>query len=238
MTEFKEQGNTILLVTHDLATVQSWCDAAAWIDEGRVRWQGGPSEVVARYRRTVAEEEMAQHPTPPPEDGNGSIQADASSETKGSAGKELPDQEPIHRWGNGRLEISAVRILDQSGSERAVFDSEDPMILEMDFLTKESIVNVVFGIAVYRSDHVLVYGTNTLVDEIRVPRPLPARGTVRLEVGRLGFTDGNYAIDVAAHTEQGENYDYHRLLYQFAIRSSTRDIGVSRPPHRWTVTAS
>jgi len=50
MEEFKDQGKTILLVTHDLATVESWCHQALWLEGGKVQALGDPKEVVARYR--------------------------------------------------------------------------------------------------------------------------------------------------------------------------------------------
>ena len=50
MEEFKERGKTILLVTHDLATVESWCHQALWLEEGKVRALGDPHEVVSQYR--------------------------------------------------------------------------------------------------------------------------------------------------------------------------------------------
>jgi lipopolysaccharide transport system ATP-binding protein len=54
MREFRTSGRTIVLVTHGLSTVESWCDSAVWIDGGRVRMQGPPREVVGEYRRAIA----------------------------------------------------------------------------------------------------------------------------------------------------------------------------------------
>ena len=51
MEEFKEGGKTILLVTHDLATVESWCHQALWLEGGKVRALGEPREVVKRYHK-------------------------------------------------------------------------------------------------------------------------------------------------------------------------------------------
>jgi lipopolysaccharide transport system ATP-binding protein len=63
MKEFKQSGKTIVLVTHDLGTVQSWCDCAAWIDGGRVREVGDPAKVVASYRAAVAAAEAGPSET-------------------------------------------------------------------------------------------------------------------------------------------------------------------------------
>ncbi|MBC7217952.1 MAG: ABC transporter ATP-binding protein [Candidatus Caldatribacterium sp.] len=51
--EFKRRGKTILLVTHDLTTVESWCHQALWLERGRVRALGDPKQVVEAYKASV-----------------------------------------------------------------------------------------------------------------------------------------------------------------------------------------
>ncbi|MBX7114385.1 MAG: ABC transporter ATP-binding protein [Myxococcaceae bacterium] len=53
MYEFKAQKKTIVLVTHDLGTIERWCDHAVWIDGGVTRQVGAPAAVVAAYREAV-----------------------------------------------------------------------------------------------------------------------------------------------------------------------------------------
>ncbi len=62
MDEFKRQKKTILLVTHNLMSVQSWCDQAAWLDAGRVRAVGPAAKVVAAYRDAVERAEAGPAP--------------------------------------------------------------------------------------------------------------------------------------------------------------------------------
>jgi len=52
MDEFKEQGKTILLVTHDLAIVKTWCHQALYLDRGEVHAIGKPCEVIELYMGT------------------------------------------------------------------------------------------------------------------------------------------------------------------------------------------
>lgn len=53
INEFKESGTTIVLATHDLKTVESWCQQALFLDHGMVVALGDPVEVVAKYRKLV-----------------------------------------------------------------------------------------------------------------------------------------------------------------------------------------
>ena len=49
MQQFRERGATIILVTQALDIVQSYCDRAAWIDEGRVIEVGPVDGVVDKF---------------------------------------------------------------------------------------------------------------------------------------------------------------------------------------------
>lgn len=49
--EMKEQGKTIVLVTHEMATVETYCHRAMLIDNGNIQHVGDPGEVGMRYLR-------------------------------------------------------------------------------------------------------------------------------------------------------------------------------------------
>jgi ABC-2 type transport system ATP-binding protein len=49
--EKRRAGKTIVLVTHDMATVQSFCDRAMLIHDGEVQYLGDPEETALRYYR-------------------------------------------------------------------------------------------------------------------------------------------------------------------------------------------
>ena len=47
----RRAGKTLVLVTHDMSTVESLCDRAMLIDEGEMRYLGDPGETAMRYYR-------------------------------------------------------------------------------------------------------------------------------------------------------------------------------------------
>jgi ABC-type polysaccharide/polyol phosphate transport system ATPase subunit len=46
---FREEGKTVVLVTHSLRLIERFADRALLLFNGRVRGLGPPSEVIARY---------------------------------------------------------------------------------------------------------------------------------------------------------------------------------------------
>ena len=53
MNAFKEMGRTIILVTHDLKTVQDWCDKAVWLHGGKLQMAGNPAAVTEAYMQDI-----------------------------------------------------------------------------------------------------------------------------------------------------------------------------------------
>jgi ABC-2 type transport system ATP-binding protein len=52
MRQFRDQGTTTLLVTHDSNTVEKLCSRALWLERGQVKALGPSGEVVSLYRQS------------------------------------------------------------------------------------------------------------------------------------------------------------------------------------------
>jgi ABC-2 type transport system ATP-binding protein len=48
--EFREQGRTVVIVSHALGTLAKMCDRAAWIQHGDLKSVGKPDDVIEQYR--------------------------------------------------------------------------------------------------------------------------------------------------------------------------------------------
>jgi ABC-type polysaccharide/polyol phosphate transport system ATPase subunit len=49
MRQFKEQGRTMIVVSHDIETIKSFCTRAVFLDRGMVKARGPAEEVVEEY---------------------------------------------------------------------------------------------------------------------------------------------------------------------------------------------
>ena len=49
MTEFKQQGKTIIFVSHSIGQVKSFCDKLLWLEFGRVKAYGDVSDIIPLY---------------------------------------------------------------------------------------------------------------------------------------------------------------------------------------------
>ncbi len=51
--EFKQQGKTILFVSHDLSSIEKYCDKAILLDHGRNVGEGTPIDIINKYKKIM-----------------------------------------------------------------------------------------------------------------------------------------------------------------------------------------
>ncbi|MDF2991610.1 MAG: transporter ATP-binding protein [Microbacterium sp.] len=51
--EMREEGRTVILVSHSMSTVRDMCDQVAWLDAGQLRGAGDATPVIEAYNATV-----------------------------------------------------------------------------------------------------------------------------------------------------------------------------------------
>jgi ABC-type polysaccharide/polyol phosphate transport system ATPase subunit len=54
MVELRRRGTTIILVSHNMQTIEQMCDRACLLVRGRLEAEGDPGKVVARYREVLS----------------------------------------------------------------------------------------------------------------------------------------------------------------------------------------
>ena len=59
LLQFKQEGKTIFVVSHNLNAVKSLCERAIWLDRGRIIKDGEAEQVIAKYREAVEEWERS-----------------------------------------------------------------------------------------------------------------------------------------------------------------------------------
>ena len=49
MLELKDQGKTMVFVTHSMGTVRKLCSRAVWLKDGKIKMDGDTNQVVDEY---------------------------------------------------------------------------------------------------------------------------------------------------------------------------------------------
>jgi lipopolysaccharide transport system ATP-binding protein len=211
MNEFRRSGKTIVLVTHDLSTVQSWCDTAAWIDGGRIRMYGAARDVVPEYRRAVAAAEAESQKT-----GHSALD---------QPGLALPETNSVVTDVPPLAQVRAVRVKDAAGATPSEFKADEALTVELDWTLRQK-AQLTCGLDVMSADGRLVFSTSWQAGERE-----SGQGTVRLELKRLGLGGGVY--ELLATAAGGGETSSPTLRHALHVAPSA-GVGLIRPELRWT----
>ena len=214
INEFRRNGKTIIFVSHDLATVERICDEVIWLKNGKIEMRGYPKRVVDAYLEYVGHKDEKR------------------SQVRHEEEEKTAADNREKRWGSKEIEIKNVRMFDARGVEKYLFDAKESLVFEFDVLAKQTEDDFVFGIGIYNSEGTLCYGSNTLLEEF-ASRSISGTGKVRVVIPSFQLINGTYFLDVAVHKRDGYPFDYHHFQYTFKVISPSRDVGISRVPHRW-----
>ncbi|WCN38092.1 ABC transporter ATP-binding protein [Aneurinibacillus uraniidurans] len=147
LKELKEEGKTILFVSHDVVSVSTLCDKCLLISEGRLLSEGQPRKVINEYIRIISSDESKRTT-------NSNIalmENEAKSEDVGIE---------EYRYGSGGAIIKGIKFFGSNDSESLVY-TLDYFSIEVDVEFRESFMNPVIGFYIKNKRGVELYSGNT-----------------------------------------------------------------------------
>ncbi len=232
--DFKRRKKTLIMVTHDLGSVQKLCTDVVWLSHGVQKELGPADKIIGSYLMAVAEREEARYASQH-KDAKNALDETATGEageSPESSSVTAPPNAQAKRWGTREIEITRVTILDDTGRERYIFQTGEAVSIKIDFIAHELIKQPVFGIGFHLSDGTWCYGTNTHLEKVFI-RDVQGSGSVTVRFPHLNFIENTYLLSVAIHAPDEKPYDYHNKSYKIAFRSLIKDAGIFRLDHEW-----
>ena len=168
MGEVAHGGRTVILVSHNMASIESLCDSCLLLDSGRLRRKGHSGEVIREYL---------------------SAQAGAQSGNKsllGHPGRQS-DSESI---------MKSVMLGSDGMTALTVVPMGAPLSIAVDFEKKSGPFCPVLGVVVKTSQGWRVFGINNrFVGGYRFEEAI-TRGTITCNIDELPLMPGTYLIDL------------------------------------------
>ncbi|MEA2637571.1 MAG: lipopolysaccharide transport system ATP-binding protein [Chloroflexota bacterium] len=212
---YKREGKTIVLVSHDLGALEEYCDRVLLFNHGQVIADGPAAEVTSAYHRMIAEHSMA-----------------TAQERSTVSVLRDPTQSDARA-----VEIMSVSLLDAKGQPSRGFDSGAPMTLAVQLLAHRDVGDFVCGMAIRRTDGLLVAGTNTLLDHVSVPSNPPGGIiSIRYNIDSLPLLAGGYIVQVSAHDiADSVMYDFSDAAASFHVGDTGGHVGLLEMRGAWEV---
>lgn len=233
--EMRKKGTTILVVTHDMGTIDRLCDYGIWLDHGIKLDEGQPRYIQNRYQEFMAGEQEQRKRL---ENGENlqKNESDANDEIILKNKIEIQDiTEFGDHFGTGDVIITGVKVLDEKGIDKRSFQSGDSVRLSVSYKAQVPLdgLRVNVGLEIHSKDGTYIYGTNSARDGSD-PLEIKENGVLEVLFQNLNLLEGEYTIGVAfANQEETVSYDHYNELVELKIFSEKRDIGLMRVKHNF-----
>ena len=212
--QFRDQGTTLLFVSHSPSAIKTLCNRAILLDRGTVLRDDVPDVVLDYYNAIIARRE-AEH----------AIRVEEAETGVRST-----------RSGNSDANITMIDVLDAKGrSARALRASESAQIV-LDVHVKRDLPELTAGILLRDALGNDVFGTNTFHHGQVIPAPTAgSEWRLRFDIASLALGRGSYSISAALHshdTHVADNYDWwdQALVFQVVPGEHPLSIGVCDLP--------
>lgn len=202
LEEIREQGVTILFVSHDLGLVKRLCNRAALMLNGEIVTQGDPAEVVNRYIALVHDQRF-----------------DASSH-----------QDRGVRHGDGGSTIERLRLLNNRDEDSTSFRAGDTITLHAAVRFHRACEHPMVGVLIRSRLNVDVFGTNTRIEGVDLGSfDAGDLAEFRFRIP-CWLTRQEYTITVAIQNEDGTSQDWRDDILSFQVVDSEARAGLVQMP--------
>ena len=210
--EFREQGTTLLIVSHDRGAIQNLCDRAILLERGFVIKDGKPEEVMDFYNALIAERE------------NATVEV-----------KRLEDCRMQTTSGTGEARVAAIELRNEKGETVDYINVGEPVRLQVEIRLHADLPELVFGYMIKDRLGQPVFGTNTHHLKVELAQ-LKKGDLVKLVFSfpaNIGL--GSYSVSTALHvadTHLATNYEWRDQALMFNVVNLNREqfVGVSWIP--------
>ncbi len=221
LNDLREQGCTILLVTHAMGDVEQFCQRAILLNAGRAEFQGNAVEAVKRYYLI----QQTANPLVPLGDAPGTTAA--------------PQPETVEAWplssSQFGMEISAqvstgaahcvrVAVTDAGGTPTTSFEQGQAAVFWYEFRLESPLEVPLGGITIHNERGAIVHGKGSLEYGSRAPERVPSGATIRFkQTVQMDIAMGEYTFEVGLASMPATLFAVkHRLAIDELYASVTR----------------
>jgi lipopolysaccharide transport system ATP-binding protein len=202
--QFRQEGTTLLIVSHDKAAIMAICDRAILLHQGEIRTEGAPDMVLDVYNALIADKEQQNL-----------LQL-------GSVGEKV---QVIS--GTGEASILEVSLLGSQGRASDVIAVGEAVCLRIQMKTNADMPELVVGYAIKDRLGQTIFGSNTHhLGQVLYALPAQSVRTVDFAFN-ANLGPGNYSIAVALHASDvhtTHSYEWRDLALFFSVSN------VDKPP--------
>lgn len=223
---FKNEGKTIVIVSHDLGTIETICDRVYLLDNGLLVSEGHPVNVISEYHKILYKKEERGL----------RLEEKEPAQEEIAAQEEMPSVSEPNRWGSGEAEITSIEFFNDQNTKKDVFRTGDFMKVRINYIAHKRIKKPVFGIAFYREEGIHINGPNTKTSNYNIDY-IEGEGFIEYIINSIPFLPGPYLFTASLYDYSCLHaYDHWERCFRLNVIESDKikeRYGVVYIPSEW-----
>lgn len=211
--EFKKMGKTILFVSHDLGSVNKYCDRVILLNNGVKLKEGKPAEIIDIYKKLLVNQMDDNNAFIKTDESTGEIEDTREKGELGRPWKTCYTINPnVQEYGNRRAEIIDFAIMDDKGTYTNILSKEKEFTIKVKVKFHEKVDNPIFAYTIKNLRGTDITGTNTMYEKVYIEEPQIGDEKTAIFTQYLNLQGGEYLISLGCTGYNGEDFEvYHRL---------------------------
>jgi len=206
--EFKQQGKTILFVSHDLGSISKYCDRVVLLEKGVKIGEGEPKEMIDMYKKVLV--------------GQLEMQSDTRKSRKVSQGAKWKDLMNINpnfdEYGSGLAEFEDFCAYDQAGVITNSIIKGEEFTIKLKIRFFDTIQDPIFAVSFKNRQGTEITGTNTMFERVQTGTPGEGDVLIATFTQEMNLQGGEYLISLGCvGYREGDFTVYHRLYDVFNL---------------------
>jgi lipopolysaccharide transport system ATP-binding protein len=217
--QLKEQGVTVLFVSHDSSSVKMLCNRAVLMNQGLILDIDKPKEVINHYIALLSSDRKQIDSLEDVYKNSSVTQNEVHTTT-------INDVVANNRHGNKLAIIKSFKVTDIAEREIDKFLTTERINIIVVVETRSKLSDLVVGISIRNLMGLTVYGTNTFLNNCDLPEiEAHQQLVVKFDVP-CSLNKGVYTVTLGVHSEEGLSYDWVDELIVFEVTNSNRCDGI------------
>ncbi len=212
--EFKKAGKTILFVSHDLSSIQKYCDRAILLNKGNKIGEGAPGEMINLYKKALVGQLDSENTSKKMNADSKNVEncsEEADKEKKWMSHYNInPSRED---YGDGMIRIDDFAIIDQNGIYTSTIMKGDEFQIKVRLVAEHYVEDPISSYTFKTVRGTDITGTNTMFEKRNIG-PM-YEGDVRIITfkQRMSLQGGNYLISLGSTRFEGGEFKVSNRLY-------------------------
>ncbi|MBQ3030063.1 MAG: ABC transporter ATP-binding protein [Agathobacter sp.] len=209
--EFKQQGKTILFVSHDLGSISRYCDRAILLNKGEKVAEGLPGTIIDKYKKAMVNQldNNATGVESQTVTADGEVVAGATPEIWRSNYVINPDSQ---EYGDKIVTFEDFAIMDKNGTYSSNLIKGEPFTIKMKIKANEDVQDPIVAFTIRDLRGTEITGTNTMYEKATIGPLRAGEERIVTFTQNLDIQGGEYLLSLGCTRYEKEAFQvYHRL---------------------------